>query len=105
VLKPHGSRLLVKRWPQVDEHESGLILPAEARELPQIGRVIAIGNGWWNRKLKIREPLDVAVGDDVVFEKFVKTDYRIFDDGVEYLLLPYETLYFVIVGGISGIEI
>jgi len=94
MFKPLGHRILVKRWPEVEERESGLILPAAARELPQIGRVIAVSG-----------PIDVEVGDDVIFEKFVKTDYRIYIKDNEYLLLPYDALYAVIVGGVSGIAI
>lgn len=105
TFRPHGARILVKRWPQVEAHESGLVLPAIARELPQIGRVLAIGPGHWVRKLGPWAPLDIAVGDDVVFEKFVKTDHRIWLSGVEYLLLPYSVLYLVIVGGVQGIDL
>ncbi len=105
MLRPLGNRVLVKRWPEIEQHQSGLILPELARELPQIGRVLAVGNGAWCRKTQTRNQMDIAVGDDVVFEKFVKTDYRIYLDGVEYLLMPYNVLYLVIVGGVKGIEI
>ena len=105
MLRPFGNRVLVKRWPEVETHESGLILPGVARELPQIGRVIAVGNGIKHRKSGRRLPIDVAVGDDVIFEKFVKTDHAITIDGHDLLLLPYSVLYCVIVGGVSGISI
>lgn len=105
MFKPSGARILVKRWPEVEEHETGLVLPAVARELPQIGRVLAVGAGHWSKKTRSYQPLDIEVGDDVVFEKFVKTDYRIWLDEGEYLLLPYTVLYLVIVGGVQGIEI
>ena len=105
MFKPLGNRVLVKRWPEIEQHQSGLILPAAARELPQIGRVLAVGNGAWCKKTHSRNMMDVYVGDDVVFEKFAKTDYRIFLDDVEYLLMPYSALYMVIVGGVKGIEI
>ena len=106
MFKPHGPRILVKRWPQIEAHESGLVLPAVARELPQIGRVLAVGAGHWSKKTRSFQPLDVAVGDDVMFEKFVKTDHRIWlPDGEEYLLLPYSVLYLVIAGGIQGIDV
>jgi chaperonin GroES len=96
MFKPLGDRVLVKRWPEVEIHESGLILPAAARELPQIGRVVAIGNG---------PNVDVEVGDDVIFEKFAKNDCAVTIDDVDYLLLPCFMLYAVIVGGVNGIVI
>lgn len=104
-FKPTGPRVLVKRWPETSIHESGLVLPAVARELPQIGRVLAVGAGHWSKKTRSFEPLDITIGDDVVFEKFVKTDHRIYLDDIEYLLLPYSVLYLVIAGGIQGIDL
>lgn len=102
-FRPLGDRVLVKRWPQVEQHQSGLIIPGVARELPQIGRVMAVGGGRRGRKGTARP--HVNVGDDVVFEKFVKTDHRIFIDNQEYLLLPSDVLYLVIVGGVRGIDV
>ena len=104
-LKPLGNRVLVRRWPEIEEHTSGLILPAAAREKPQIGRVLAVGSGVYNKKSRTRCQMDVAVGDDVVFEKFVSVDHKIIVDGVEFLLLPYSVLYLRIVGGVRGIDL
>ena len=104
MFKPLGNRVLVKRWPEIEAHESGLILPALARELPQIGRVMAVGAGRWCKKTRSRNRLDIAIGDDVVFEKFAKTDYCIFIKGSEFLLLSYTALYFVIVGGVRAMD-
>jgi co-chaperonin GroES (HSP10) len=105
VFQPKGSRLLVKRWPEVEERETGLLLPAAARELPQIGRVLAKGKGWWVKKAAQWVDMDINVGDDVVFEKFAKTDYRIYLGEDEFLLLPYSAIYLVINGGVNGINI
>jgi chaperonin GroES len=101
MFQPLGNRVLVKRWPEVEAHESGLILPAVARELPQLGRVIAVGRGRVGRKSGRRCVVDIEVGDDVIFEKFVKTDCTIMVDGQELLLIPYELLYCVIEGGVN----
>jgi|SRR5581483_6792595 chaperonin GroES len=94
-FRPLGPRVLVKRWPEVEARESGLILPARARELPQIGRVLAVGPGYRNRKTRLFSPLDIEVGDDVVFEKFVAVDHKLYLDGEEFLLIPYDQLYLV----------
>lgn len=102
-FRPVGNRVLVKRWPDVEQHRSGLFLPEVARELPQIGRVLAVGRGRRGRKGTAAP--HVNVGDDVVFEKFVKTDHRIYLDNQEYLLLPSDVLYLVIVGGVRGIDV
>lgn len=97
MIKPFGPRVLIRRWPEVEVHPSGLILPALSREKPQIGKVVAVGNGW-RTESGGRLPLDLKVGDDVVMEKFVSVDHKVMVDGEELLLVPYSQIYLVVEG-------
>lgn len=100
-FQPFGPFVLIKRWPEVEAHKSGLILPARARELPQLGRILAVGNGHRPRKRPSRRiPIELAVGDDVIMEKFVSNDYAIRIEGVDLLLVDWRTLYAVFSGGL-----
>ena len=58
---------------------SGLIIPDNAKEKPQKGTVVAIGNG------KVDEPLTVKVGDTVLYSKYGGTDLKL--EGVDYLIM------------------
>jgi chaperonin GroES len=76
-LKPLGDRIVVK---PADEDEartaSGLVIPDTAKEKPQVGEVIAAGPGNWNDDGDERVPLDVAVGDRVVYSKYGGTEFK-----------------------------
>ncbi|OPZ65522.1 MAG: 10 kDa chaperonin [Firmicutes bacterium ADurb.Bin506] len=85
MLKPCGDRVLVK--PNVEEERTagGILLPDTAKERPQWGEVVAVGPGKWDESGKERIPMDVKVGDKVVFAKYGGTEVKI--DGVEHLIL------------------
>lgn len=85
MLKPCGDRVLVK--PNVEEERTagGILLPDTAKERPQWGEVVAVGPGKWDEAGKERIPMDVKVGDKVVFAKYGGTEVKI--DGVEHLIL------------------
>jgi chaperonin GroES len=76
-LKPLGDRIVVK---PADEDEartaSGLVIPDTAKEKPQVGEVIAAGPGNWNDDGDERVPLDVSVGDRVVYSKYGGTEFK-----------------------------
>jgi len=97
MIHPYANRILVKRWPEVDQHESGLWLPSDAREKPQLGDVYAVGFGF-RCKHGERIPIDIAIDDVVVFEKFVSNDFQVTHEGSEWLILPYSRVYAVISG-------
>ena len=85
ALVPLGDRILVKRSDDDEQTTSGgIIIPDTAKEKPQEGEVIAIGNG---RLLDSgeRQPVDVAVGDLVLFAKYGGTEVTY--DNNEYLIL------------------
>ena len=83
-VRPLHDRLLVRRIEENETAKGGIIIPDTAKEKPQEGKVIAVGNG------KILEngtkvPLDVKAGDKILFGKYSGTDIKI--DGQEYLIL------------------
>ena len=85
ALVPLGDRILVKRSDNDEQTTSGgIIIPDTAKEKPQEGEVVAVGNG---RLLDSgdRQPVDVAVGDLVLFAKYGGTEVTY--DSNEYLIL------------------
>ena len=85
ALVPLGDRILVKRSDNDEQMTSGgIIIPDTAKEKPQEGEVVAVGSG---RTLDSgdRQPVDVAVGDLVLFAKYGGTEVTY--DNIEYLIL------------------
>jgi chaperonin GroES len=78
-LKPLGDRLVVKPQEQVQTTASGLALPETAKEKPQQGEVIAVGPGRRDENGN-RIPMDVAVGDTVLYAKYGGTEIKMDDD-------------------------
>ena len=83
-VRPLHDRLVVRRIEEKESVKGGIIIPDTAKEKPQEGEVIAVGNG------KVLEsgtkvPMDVKAGDKVLFGKYSGTDIKI--DGQEYLIL------------------
>ena len=75
-IQPMGTRVLIKPLEQESKTTSGLLLPETAKEKPQTGLVIAIGDD---------EEIKLKVNDKVLFAKYSGTEFRM--DGTEYLLL------------------
>ena len=84
-LKPLGDRLIVKAIEEEETTASGIVLPDTAKEKPQKGKVIAVGDGAWDDDGEKRIPLDVAEGDEVVYSKYGGTEIVI--DGDDLLVL------------------
>ena len=78
-LKPLGDRLVVKPQEQLQTTASGLALPETAKEKPQQGEVIAVGPGRRDDNGK-RIPMDVSVGDIVLYAKYGGTEVKIDED-------------------------
>ena len=89
-VRPLHDRLLVKRIEEKETVKGGIIIPDTAKEKPQEGEVIAVGNGKiLDNGTKV--PLDVKAGDKILFGKYSGTDIKI--DDQEYLILrEYEVL-------------
>jgi len=88
-MTPLRDRVLVKRLEAKETLKSGIIIPDTAKEKPQEGEVMAVGAGKINEKGK-RVPLDVKVGDRILFGKYTGNDIEI--DGQEYLILREEEI-------------
>ena len=65
-LKPLGDRLIVQAIEEEETTASGIVLPDTAKEKPQRGKVVAVGDGKWDEDGEKRIPLDVAEGDDLL---------------------------------------
>jgi chaperonin GroES len=86
-VRPLHDRILVKREEESEEKIGGIIIPDTAKEKPQRGKVVAVGNGKVNDDGK-RTPLDVKSGDRILFGKYSGSEVKI--DGDEYLILREE---------------
>jgi chaperonin GroES len=87
TLRPLHDRLLVKRLEEGDEKHGSIFIPDSAKEKPQEGKVVAVGNGKVTDDGK-KLPLDVKAGDRILFGKYSGSEVKI--DGVEYLILREE---------------
>lgn len=83
-LKPLGDRLIIKPVEEEETTASGLVLPETAKEKPQKGTVVAVGDGAIADDGS-RRPLDVAEGDEVLYSKYGGTDITV--EGEELLVL------------------
>ena len=92
-VRPLHDRVLVKRLEEQEVKKGGIIIPDTAKEKPQEGEVVAVGEG---RRLESgeRQPMDVKKGDKVLFGKYAGSDVKIDDD--EYLILREEDILAVI---------
>ena len=84
-LKPLGDRLIVRAIEEEETTSSGIVLPDTAKEKPQKGKVIAVGDGKVNEDTGKRTPLDVSEGDEVLYSKYGGTEIKV--DGEELLVL------------------
>ncbi len=84
MLKPLGDRIVIKVIEDTEQTSGGIFIPDSAKEKPQKGEVVAVGQGKINDKGE-REPMDVKAGDTVLYAKYAGTDIKM--DGVEYKIL------------------
>jgi chaperonin GroES len=84
-LKPLGDRLIVRAIEEEETTVSGIVLPDTAKEKPQKGKVLAVGDGKINEDTGKRTPLDVKEGDEVLYSKYGGTEIKV--DGEELLVL------------------
>jgi chaperonin GroES len=83
-LKPLGDRLIVRAIEEEETTSSGIVLPDTAKEKPQRGEVLAVGDGKIDDNGS-RVPLDVAEGDTVLYSKYGGTEIKV--DGEDLLVL------------------
>jgi chaperonin GroES len=83
-IRPLQDRIVVKRLEGENKTKGGIIIPDTAKEKPIEGKVVAVGNGKVLKDGKVR-PLEVKVGDTVLFGKYTGTEIKL--DGVEHVLI------------------
>ena len=87
-IKPLADRVLVESAAAEEKTASGIIIPDTAKEKPQRGRVVAVGNG------KKDEPLTVKEGDEVLYGKYAGTEITI--EGKEYLIMRESDIFAIL---------
>ena len=87
-FKPLADRVLVEPAAAEEKTASGIIIPDTAKEKPQQGKIVAIGTG------KKDEPINVKVGDQVLYGKYSGTEVTI--EGNEYLIMKESDIYGII---------
>jgi chaperonin GroES len=87
-VKPLADRVLIEPAAAEQKTSGGIIIPDTAKEKPQRGLVVAVGNG------KKDEPMTVKVGDNVLYGKYAGTEITV--EGKEYLIMKESDIYAVI---------
>ena len=93
-FRPLQDRVLIRRIEEEEKTAGGIIIPDTAKEKPMEGEIIAVGPGSRGDDGKL-QPLDVKVGDRVLFGKWSGTEVKL--DGVEYLIMKESDLMGVLV--------
>ena len=86
-IRPLHDRMVIERLEEREVKKGGIIIPDTAKEKPQEGKVIAVGNGKIGDDGK-RIPLDVKAGDKILFGKYSGSEVKL--DDKEYLMLREE---------------
>ncbi len=94
-IRPLYDRIVVKRVEQQEVMQGGLYIPDTAKEKPQEGEVIAVGKGKRTDEGKLI-PLDVQVGDRILFGKYSGSDIKI--DGEEYMIMREDEVLGILEG-------
>lgn len=90
-IQPLGSRVLVEAVKEEKQVKGGIIIPDTAKEKPQEGKIVATGPGKLNDDGS-RTPLEVKVGDIVVYSKYAGTEYK--EGDTEYLIVREDDILF-----------
>jgi len=93
-IKPLEDRIVVKPLDAEQTTASGLVIPDTAKEKPQEGEVLAVGPGRYDDEGEKRIPLDVKIGDTVLYSKYGGTEVKY--SGQEYLILSARDVLAVI---------
>ena len=87
-IKPLGDRVVIKRLEPEEKTKSGIVLPNQAKEQPQMAEVLAVGPGGTVDGKEIK--MEVAVGDVVIFSKYAGTEIKL--DGTEYTIVSQKDI-------------
>ena len=92
-LRPLGDRVVIKPTPREEMTKSGIVLPDTAKEKPQEGEIIAVGPGRVLDDGK-REPMDVKIGQKVLYGKYAGTEFKLDED--ELLIVSQKDILAVV---------
>ncbi|MBD1845502.1 co-chaperone GroES [Cyanobacteria bacterium FACHB-63] len=93
TVKPLGDRVFVKVSEAEERTAGGIFLPDNAKEKPQVGEIVAVGSGKLNEKGE-RQPMEVEIGNKVLYSKYAGTDIKL--GGDEYVLLSEKDILAVV---------
>ena len=82
-IKPLGDRVVIKKLEAEEKTKSGIVLPSQAKEQPQMAEIVAVGPGGVVDGKEVK--MEVKVGDHVIFSKYAGTEIKY--DGQEYTIL------------------
>ena len=99
-IRPLRDRVVVKRLEETEQRVGGIIIPDTAKEKPQQGKVVAVGNGRLTDDGKLI-PLDIKVDDTILFGKYSGTEIKL--DGVEYLIVREDEVLGIIDGAPTSV--
>ncbi|MBI3236138.1 MAG: co-chaperone GroES [Chlamydiales bacterium] len=94
-IKPLGNRVLIKRLKSCSS-KGGILLPESAQEKPKQGEVVAVGPGSMDEAGK-RKPLNVSIGDLVLFSAYAGSEVKTEDSQAEYLIMSEEDVLGILV--------
>jgi len=92
-IKPLGDRVVIKRSEEKEKTKGGILLPDTAKERPQEGKIVAVGEGKKSDEGKII-PLTLKVGDTVLYGKYSGTEITV--DEEEYLIMREDDILAVV---------
>jgi len=92
TLRPLGDRVVIKPIPREEMTKSGIVLPDTAKEKPQEGEIIAVGPGRFEEGK--REPMDVSVGQKVLYAKYAGTEFKV--EGDELLIVSQKDILAIV---------
>ena len=93
-VSPLADRVVIKALEETEQMRGGLYIPDTAKEKPQQGEIVAVGPGRFDEGKRV--PMDVKVGDKVLYAKYAGTEFKIED--VEYLIISQKDILAVVEG-------
>ena len=91
-IRPLGDRVVIKRVEAEEKTKSGIVLPGQAKEQPQLAEVIAVGPGGLVDGKEVK--MEVKVGDTVIYSKYAGTEVKY--EGVEYIIVSQRDILAIV---------
>lgn len=93
ALKPIGDRVLIEIKASEEKTSGGIVIPQTAQEKTQEGKIVAVGSGKTDEKGN-KIPIEVKVGDKVIYDKYAGTQYKIGDK--EFLVIKADEILAIV---------